>query len=144
MKDNSVFEQIKHTNEIDQEYWSAREFYTVIEYIKWDKFLNVIDKAKQACKNSGQEPEDHFPQMEKMVEIGSGAKRDIGDIQLSRYACYLIIQNADPSKEVVALGQTYFAVQTRKQEVLEENFSKLQREEDKRIFLRKEMAEHNK
>lgn len=144
MKDNTVFEQIKCTNEIGQEYWSAREFYTVLEYIKWDKFLNVIEKAKQACKNSGQQPEDHFPQVEKMVEIGSGAKRDIGDIQLSRYACYLIIQNADPSKEVVALGQTYFAVQTRKQEVLEENFGKLQTEEDKRVFLRKEMAEHNK
>jgi DNA-damage-inducible protein D len=144
MKDNTVFEQIKCTNEIGQEYWSAREFYTVLEYIKWDKFLNVINKAKQACKNSGQQPEDHFPQVEKMVEIGSGAKRDIGDIQLSRYACYLIIQNADPSKEVVALGQTYFAIQTRKQEVLEESFGKLQTEEDKRVFLRKEMAEHNK
>ncbi len=79
-----------------------------------------------------------------MVEIGSGAKRDIGDIHISRYACYLIVQNADPSKEVVALGQTYFAVQTRKQEVQEEHFGKLQNEADKRLFLRKEMAEHNK
>lgn len=140
----SKFEQIKHTNEIGQEYWSARELCDILEYIKWDKFLNVIDKAKQACKNSGQEPNDHFPRTEKLVELGSGAKRDIGDIQLSRYACYLIVQNADPSKEVVAFGQTYFAVQTRKQEVLEENFKKLQTEEDKRLFLRREMAEHNK
>ncbi|MFN6947002.1 MAG: BRO family protein, partial [Cytophagaceae bacterium] len=116
----------------------------VLEYNKWDKFLNVIDKAKQACKNSGQEPDDHFPRVEKLVEIGSGAKRDILDIHLSRYACYLIVQNADPSKEVVALGQTYFAIQTRKQEVLEEEFGKLRSEEEKRLFLRKEMAEHNK
>lgn len=144
MATHSKFEDIKHTNEIGQEYWSARELYEVLEYIKWDKFLNVIDKAKQACKNSGQEPNDHFPRVEKLVEIGSRAKRDIGDIHLSRYACYLIVQNADPSKEVVALGQTYFAIQTRKQEVLEEQFGKLQSEEEKRLFLRKEMAEHNK
>lgn len=144
MATHSKFEEVKHINDIGQEYWSARQLYEVLEYIKWDKFLNVIEKAKQACKNSGQEPEDHFPRMEKMVEIGSGAQRDIGDIHLSRYACYLIVQNADPSKEVVAMGQTYFAIQTRKQEVLEENFGKLQSEEAKRLFLRKEMAEHNK
>ena len=144
MANNTIFEEIKHLNDIGQEYWSARELFTVLDYIKWDKFLNVIDKARQACKNSGQEPEDHFPRVENMVEIGSGAKRDIGDIHLSRYACYLIVQNADPSKEVVALGQTYFAVQTRKQEVLEERFGTLQNEEDKRLFLRREMAEHNK
>jgi len=144
MDSKTIFEEIKQLNEIGQEYWSARELFTVLEYIKWDKFLNVVDKAKQACKNSGQEPDDHFPRVEKLVEIGSGAKRDIGDINLSRYACYLIVQNADPSKEVIALGQTYFAIQTRKQEVLEESFGKLQSEEDKRLFLRREMAEHNK
>ncbi len=144
MRNKPIFEEIKKFNEIGQEYWSARELFSVLEYIKWDKFLNVIDKAKQACKNSFQEPEDHFPRVEKLVEIGSGAKRDIGDIQLSRYACYLIVQNADPSKEVVALGQSYFAIQTRKQEILEDNFEKLQSEEEKRMFLRKEMAEHNK
>jgi len=144
MENITIFEEIKHFNNIGQEYWSARELFTVLDYIKWDKFLNVIEKAKLACKNSGQEPNDHFPRVENMVEIGSGAKRDIGDIHLSRYACYLIIQNADPSKEVVALGQTYFAVQTRKQEVLETSFGEIQNEEDKRLFLRKEMAEHNK
>ncbi len=144
MATHKKFEEIKYTNEIGQEYWSARELFEVLEYIKWDKFLNVIDKAKQSCKNSGQEPNDHFPRVEKLVEIGSGAKRDIGDIHLTRYACYLIVQNADPSKEVVALGQTYFAIQTRKQEVLEEQFAKLITEDDKRLFLRKEMAEHNK
>lgn len=144
MINQTIFEQIKHLNDIGQEYWSARELFSVLDYIKWDKFLNVIDKAKQACENSNQEPNDHFPRMEKLVDIGSGAKRDIGDIHLSRYACYLIVQNADPSKEVVALAQTYFAVQTRKQELLEEHFKQLNTEEDKRLFLRKEMAEHNK
>lgn len=144
MATHSKFEIIKHTNDIGQEYWSARELFEVLEYAKWDKFLHVIEKAKLACKNSGQEPEDHFPQMEKLVEIGSGALRKIGDIHLSRYACYLIVQNADPSKEVVALGQTYFAIQTRKQEVLEEEFGKLKSEEEKRLFLRREMTEHNK
>lgn len=144
MNNITIFEDIKHLNSIGQEYWSARELFSVLDYIKWDKFINVIEKAKLSCKNSGQEPDDHFPRVEKMVEIGSGAKRDIGDIHLSRYACYLIIQNADPSKEVVAVGQTYFAFQTRKQEVLESHFGEIQNEEEKRIFLRKEMALHNK
>lgn len=144
MNSNIIFEEIKHTNEIGQEYWSARELFAALKYIKWDKFLNVIEKAKQACQNSEQDPNNHFPRVEKMVEIGSGAKRDIGDIHLSRYACYLIIQNADPSKEVIALGQTYFAIQTRKQELLEERFEKLPNEEAKRLFLREEMAKHNK
>ncbi len=138
-----IFEDIKKINEIGQEYWSARELFSVLEYIKWDKFLNVIEKAKKACKNSGQHPDNHFPRVEKLVEIGSGALRDIGDIFLTRYACYLIVQNADPSKEVVALGQTYFAVQTRKQE-LQEEFEQLRDEDEKRLFLRKEMSEHNK
>ncbi len=140
----SKFEEIKRTNEIGQEYWSARELSEVLEYAKWDKFLNVVEKAKQACKNSGQEPNDHFPLVEKLIDLPKGAKRAIGDIHLSRYACYLIVQNADPSKEVVALGQTYFAIQTRRQEVLDEKFGKLPSEEEKRLFLRKEMAEHNK
>jgi len=144
MGNQNKFEEIKRINEIGQEYWSARELFKVLEYIKWERFLNVIAKAKEACKNSGQEPEDHFPRVGKMVEIGSGAKRDVGDLHLSRYACYLIIQNADPSKEIIALGQTYFAVQTRKQEILEQAFEQLQNEDEKRIFLRREMAEHNK
>ncbi len=144
MDQQTIFEQIKHTNEIGQEYWSARQLFVALQYLKWDKFLNVIDKAKESCKNSGQKPDDHFPRVEKMVEIGSGAMRDIGDLNLSRYACYLIIQNGDPSKEVVALGQTYFAIQTRRQELLEEAFEQLESEEEKRLFLRKEMAEHNK
>ncbi|GAA4337585.1 DNA damage-inducible protein D [Mucilaginibacter gynuensis] len=144
MEKQSVFEEIKHVNDIGQEYWSGRELFKILEYIKWDKFLNVIDKAKEACKNSGQDPNDHFPRVEKMVGIGSGAKRDVGDLHLTRYACYLIIQNADPAKEVVAHGQTYFAVQTRKQEILEQSFEQLRNEDEKRLYLRKEMAEHNK
>jgi len=143
MKDKSTFENIRNSNEIGQEYWSARELYSTLEYIKWDKFLNVIKKAKKACKNSGQNPDDHFPRVEKLIDLPKGAKRDIGDIFLTRYACYLIVQNADPSKEVVALGQTYFAVQTRKQEI-QEDFEKLRSEDDKRLFLRKEMVDHNK
>ena len=139
-----MFESIKQTNEIGQEYWSARELFKALEYIKWDKFLNVIDKAKEACKNSGFEVLDHFPRVEKMVQIGSAALKDVGDLQLTRYACYLIVQNADPRKEVVALGQTYFAFQTRKQEIIEDAFNKLGNEDEKRLFLRKEMAEHNK
>ena len=142
---NSVFDNIKKINQIGQEYWSARELYVALEYKKWDKFLNVIDKAKEACKNSGQEIEDHFPRVEKMVSIGSGAERDIGDLFLSRYACYLIIQNADPKKELVALGQTYFAIQTRRQELADEEFDfEKKSETEKRLFLRQEMIEHNK
>lgn len=144
MNSQPVFEEIKHSNTIGQEYWSARELFAALQYLKWDKFLNVIDKAMEACKNSGQAVSDHFPRVGKMVSLGSGAERDIGDLHLTRYACYLIIQNADPSKEVVALGQTYFAMQTRKQELREKAFEQLENEEEKRLFLRKEMAEHNK
>ncbi|MFA6086821.1 DNA damage-inducible protein D [Mucilaginibacter sp.] len=144
MENKNVFEGIKKLNNIGQEYWSGRELFKILQYIKWDKFLNVIEKAKEACKNSGQEPDDHFPRVEKTIDMPKGAKRDIGDLHLSRYACYLIIQNADPSKEVVAQGQTYFAVQTRKQEILEQGFEQLKSEEEKRLYLRREMAEHNK
>jgi DNA-damage-inducible protein D len=144
MGTQNKFEEIKHINEIGQEYWSGRELFKVLEYIKWDKFLNVIEKAKESCKNASQEPDDHFPRVEKMINLPKGAQRNIGDLHLSRYACYLIIQNADPSKEIIALGQTYFAVQTRKQEILEQAFEQLKSEDEKRIFLRREMAEHNK
>ncbi len=142
---DNIFEQHKIMNEFGVEYWSARDFYKILEYSDWRNFFNVIKKAINACKNSGQDDLDHFVRVVKMVDIGSGAKRDIGDLELSRYACYLIVQNADPSKKVVALGQTYFAVQTRKQEIREsEEYNKIGTEEDKRLFLREEMKKHNK
>lgn len=144
MDKHSVFEKIKHFNAIGQEYWKARELCMVLEYSRWDKFINVLAKAQEACVNSGQAADDHFPRVGKMVELGSGAKKEIGEYNLSRYACYLIIQNADPRKEIIALGQTYFAIQTRKAELLEDVFRQLNSEEEKRLFLRKEMAEHNK
>lgn len=141
---DSIFEDYKKENEYGQEYWSARDFFKILEYQKWDKFINVIEKAREACKNSNQNELDHFLRVEKMVSIGSGAKRDIGDLHLSRYACYLIVQNADPSKKIVALGQTYFALQTRKQEIQEsKDFKELKTEDEKRLYLREEMKKHN-
>ena len=105
-----TFENIKHINEYGEEFWYARELQVVLEYAKWENFSNVINKAKEACSNSGFATEDHFPDVGKMVGIGSGAERKIDDIALSRYACYLIVMNGDPKKEVIAIGQTYFAV----------------------------------
>ena len=111
-----LFEDIKHINEYEQEFWYARELATILEYTKWSNFKAVIEKAKESCNNSNNNASDHFADVGKMVELGSGSLRQVEDIMLSRYACYLIVQNADPRKKVVALGQTYFAVQTRKQE----------------------------
>jgi len=115
----TTFESIKHVNEFEQEYWSARELANVLEYKDFRNFLVPVDKAMEACKNSGQNISDHFGEATKMVSLGSGSEREVSDYHFSRYACYLIVQNADPSKEVVALGQTYFAVKTRQQELIE-------------------------
>ena len=139
---DKLFEDIKHYNEFDMEFWYARELQEILEYVRWDKFGNVIEKAKNACLNSGNNIDDHFSQVGRMVQIGSGAEREIEDIMLSRYACYLIVQNGDPRKEVIALGQTYFAIQTRKQET-QEQFDKLD-EDKKRIAIRTDLKEHNK
>lgn len=137
-----VFEDIKHINEYGQEFWYARELQAVLEYTEWRNFYKIIDKAKNACEYSRNEVSDHFVDVNKMVEIGSGAEREIQDIILSRYACYLIVMNGDPRKEVIALGQTYFAVKTRQQELIED-YDQLS-EEQKRLAIRNEMIEHNK
>ena len=131
----NMFENIKHTDEYGREYWYAREFMKALEYKKWDKFINVIENAKIACKKSKNFIDDHFPQVERMVKIGSQTSRKILDYKLSRYACYLIVQNADPRKKEVALGQTYFAIQTRKQEIIEKEYNSLT-EDEKRIYQR--------
>lgn len=141
----NVFEKVKQTDENGNEFWSARELSKVLGYLEYRNFKPVIEKAKEACKNSDQLIENHFVDYHEMVRIGSGAERGFNDgIKLSRYACYLIVQNADPSKEVVALGQTYFAVQTRLQEIRQmDEYNRLSTEEEKRLFLRNEMAIHN-
>lgn len=113
---NQTFEEIKHIDENGIEFWYARDLQKVLDYKEWRKFDGVIEKAKKACKNSNINSSDHFVGADKMVAIGSGAKRTQRDYKLTRYACYLIAQNGDSRKKVVALAQTYFAVQTRKQE----------------------------
>lgn len=141
----TVFEQIKRLDGNKNEFWTARDLSKVLEYSEYRHFKPVIDKAKEACKNSGYQVADHFEDILGMVSIGSGAEREVDDVKLSRYACYLIVQNADPSKEIVALGQTYFAVQTRLQEIQQmQTYQQLKTEDEKRLFLRKEMFEHNK
>ncbi len=131
----TTFESIKHINEYGNEYWYARELMVALEYKRWDKFSNVIDSAKVACEKSNNLIDDHFSQVGKMIDIAKGAKRKVLDYKLTRYACYLIVQNADPRKETVALGQTYFAVQTRKQELNEKEYSTLT-EDEKRFYQR--------
>lgn len=137
-----TFESIKHINEEGQEYWFARELQIVLEYTEWRNFVKVIDKGIAACETSGFDSEDHFVEVNKMVDIGSGAERQIDDLQLSRYACYLIVMNGDPRKEVIAVGQTYFAVKTRQQELIED-YETLS-EDQKRLAIRNEMKAHNK
>jgi DNA-damage-inducible protein D len=140
----SLFESIKKLDEKDNEYWSARDLSKVLEYSEYRHFLPVIERAKEACKNSNQDVVHHFEDILEMIELGKTAKRGVVSVKLSRYACYLIVQNADPNKEVVALGQTYFAVQTRMQEIQQmDAYNKLSNEEEKRIFLRNEMSKHN-
>ena len=138
-----TFEDIKYIDDNGNEYWSARELMIALEYKRWDKFNNVIDSAKVACEKSNNMVDDHFSQVGKMVKIGSNATRNLSDYKLSRYACYLIVQNADSSKEVVALGQTYFAIQTRKQEISEEEYSLLS-EDEKRLYRRRQTRDGNK
>ena len=144
LQPQSIFEQIKQIDAEGNEFWTARTLAKTLLYTDYRNFASVIAKAKEACQNSGQQFVDHFEDILEMVQIGSGATRNIEDVKLSRYACYLIVQNADPSKEVVALGQTYFAVQTRIQEIQQmEAYNRLHTEGEKRLFLRNELAKHN-
>ena len=141
----TVFEKIKRLSENKNEYRTARDLSTVLEYSEYRHFKPVIDKAKEACRNSGYEISHHFEDILDMIELGKGAKREIENVKLSRYASYLIVQNADPGKEIVALGQTYFALQTRLQEIQQmEIYQQLKTEDEKRLFLRRELFEHNK
>ncbi|MCS3867269.1 DNA-damage-inducible protein D [Chryseobacterium ginsenosidimutans] len=141
----SKFEQIEQIDQNGIEFWSARDLSKVLDYSEYRNFKPVIEKAKEACENSGEEIGNHFVEFHEMVKIGYGAERGFDDgVKLSRYACYLIVQNADPAKEVVALGQTYFAVQTRIQEIQKlDEYNQLSSEDEKRLFLRNEMVKHN-
>ena len=132
---NQSFEDIKHIDENGIEFWYARELQKVLDYKEWRKFENVIQKAIMACKNTGISEVDHFVGADKMVQIGSGAERKQKDYKLTRYACYLIAQNGDSRKKVIALAQTYFAIQTRKQEISEKEYSLLT-EDEKRFYQR--------
>ncbi|MFA6274471.1 MAG: DNA damage-inducible protein D [Candidatus Paceibacterota bacterium] len=142
MKEN-LFEKIKKINEYGSEYWSARDLYKLLSYTEYGKFLRAIERAKEACKNSGVDIKDHFAQVSEMITIATGTiretKRESKNYNLSRYACYLIAQNGDPRKVEIAKAQTYFAIQTYRQET-QDNLV----EDRKRIFLRGEMTEHNK
>lgn len=143
-KHNTLFESIKELDENGNEYWGARKLSKVLEYSEFRHFLPVIERAKEACNNSGHNVSDHFEDYLEEIIHGKTARQDYESIKLSRYACYLIVQNADPSKEVVAQGQTYFAVQTRLQEIRQmQEYNRLKSEEEKRLFLRDEMKRHN-
>ena len=137
-----IFEEIKHINEYNEEFWYARELQKVLEYKEWRNFKLVIGKAIQACENSQNSSLDHFVDVNKTIPMPKGATKEIEDIMLSRYACYLIVQNGDPRKEVIALGQTYFAVKTRQQELIDD-YDRLS-EDQKRLAIRNEMINHNK
>ena len=133
---NSIFENIKRVDGYGNEYWYARELSKVLEYKDWRNFLKVLNKAKDACKNSGFNIDEQLVEVNKLSKINNNATANIQDYKLSRYICYLIVQNADPSKAVVALGQTYFAIQTRKQEITELEYDLLS-DDEKRFYQRK-------
>ena len=139
-----TFEDIKHIDDNGGEYWEARELMVALEYSKWEHFVKIINKAKNSCKLSGQNAGDHFPVIGKTIKMPKGATKEVIDYKLSRYACYLIVQNANPTRhKSVALGQTYFAVQTRKQEISEEEYSHLT-EDEKRLYRRRQTRDGNK
>jgi DNA-damage-inducible protein D len=136
---NKPFESIKKVDENGVEYWEARELLSILGYSRWENAEEVISRAATACINSGENVDNHFHQLVKMVNIGSNTVREVRDYKLDRYACYLVAQNGDSKKGNVALAQSYFAVQTRKQEIFER-----MNEEERRLFIRQEVIAHNK
>ncbi len=142
----SGFEDTAQVDDSGVEFWDARDLQDLLGYARWDSFLDVVEKAKESCRASGQSISDHFADVRKMVPIGSGAEREIDDMRLTRYACYLVAQNGDSRKKPIAFAQTYFAIQTRKQEIREEEESDYipLSEDQKRCLLRDEIKEHNK
>ncbi len=141
MEHKQLFEEVRHVDEHGNEYWLARELQGVLQYAKWENFHKVIKTAQIACKISQQVVAEHFPEVRKVLTVGNGAKQKLLDYKLSRYACYLIVMNGDPRKEVIAWGQAYFAVKTRQQE-LAELYTQLS-EEEKRLFLRGDIKQKN-
>ena len=137
-----IFEDIKHIDENGNEYWYARELQSALGYRQWRSINDLIERAKVACKESKYKLDDHFAVQRKMVDIGSKTKRNVVDYKLSRYACYLIVMNGNPKKEIIALGQTYFAIQTRKQELSEKEYSELT-EDEKRLYRREQVKNGN-
>ena len=142
-KTKELFETIKHVDEDGLEWWSSRDLAKVLGYTDYRYFREVGNKAWTACKNSGHDPNDHFVVYNEMVAIGSNAERQLDTVKMSRYACYLAVQNANPSKPIVAQAQTYFAIQVRRAEILLDKASQLTEEEKKRLILRREMKTHN-
>lgn len=141
---HQTFESIKHFDEHGNEFWIGRELARVLDYSEYRHFIPVIEKAKEACGRSGYDVDDHFEPIIEMLDIGSNAKRPVPGIRLSRYACYLAVQNGDSSKPVIAYGQTYFALQTRRQELADDaKFGQLS-EDERRLMLRDELVNHNK
>jgi DNA-damage-inducible protein D len=140
-KEYKNFEKIKHTDENGSEFWYARDLAIVLQYVQWRNFQKVIDRAMLACKNSGFDVNDHFAEVSKTIKMPKTAEKQVIDYKLTRYACYLIVQNGDPRKEVIALGQTYFAIQTRRQE-LADTFNQLD-ENNKRLVVRGNIKQWN-